>query len=225
MNLMSRKLSPEEIYYIKIAIRGANRCQIAKDLGRAYCAVDNLVNPKALQKHKQARKVWYDANRELQNEFVRNYNKTEKGKAAAKRYRQSDKGKATKKKYRSSDKGLEQGRKQGSKRRAWKYGAVFEVDGQSVDMIDYIRGDKFGQSLFLDTAADDAFKALTKKAAEMEAATGIQYQVDHLIPLSRGGCHCPENFEIKTAVENQKKNNQLVREDEELFCKRIFNIN
>lgn len=34
---------------------------------------------------------------------------------------------------------------------------------------------------------------------------GVQYEVDHIKPLSKGGAHHPDNLQIITAEENRKK--------------------
>jgi len=40
--------------------------------------------------------------------------------------------------------------------------------------------------------------------------TGIQHHVDHIIPLSKGGLHHPDNLQILTAEENLKKGAKLI---------------
>ena len=52
-----------------------------------------------------------------------------------------------------------------------------------------------------------------KKAKELNTAAGyIKYQVDHIIPLSRGGKHHQDNLQILLAEENLKKSNKLPQE-------------
>ncbi len=38
---------------------------------------------------------------------------------------------------------------------------------------------------------------------------GLDVQVDHIIPLSEGGAHSPENLQIIYAVENRRKHTRL----------------
>lgn len=35
--------------------------------------------------------------------------------------------------------------------------------------------------------------------------TGLTYEVDHIIPLARGGRHHPDNLQLLTASENRRK--------------------
>lgn len=116
-----------------------------------------------------------------------------------------------------------------SKRRALKHHAIFtvEVDGvfHEVNMWEHIKEDKSGMSLFTDPNANDAWKDYSTRAEKLGKIAGVKYHVDHLVPLSRGGEHCPENFALKPASENLSKNNKVIHEDYALFAKRIFNIN
>ena len=47
--------------------------------------------------------------------------------------------------------------------------------------------------------------SIYKRAREMTKSSGIQYHVDHIKPLSKGGEHHPNNLQIITAEENLKK--------------------
>jgi 5-methylcytosine-specific restriction endonuclease McrA len=50
-----------------------------------------------------------------------------------------------------------------------------------------------------------------KKAARLTEETGIQYEVDHIIPLNHElvcGLNIPENLQIITQEENRKKSNE-----------------
>ena len=44
-----------------------------------------------------------------------------------------------------------------------------------------------------------------KRAREISANTGIPHDVDHIIPLSKGGLHHPSNLQILTRDENKRK--------------------
>jgi 5-methylcytosine-specific restriction endonuclease McrA len=39
----------------------------------------------------------------------------------------------------------------------------------------------------------------------VSAWTGLVYEVDHIIPLARGGRHHPDNLQLLTAAENRSK--------------------
>lgn len=51
-----------------------------------------------------------------------------------------------------------------------------------------------------------------KKAKDLTKLTGTAHHVDHIIPLSRGGLHHPDNLQILTARENILKGNKLLKE-------------
>jgi hypothetical protein len=44
-----------------------------------------------------------------------------------------------------------------------------------------------------------------KEARRLTVETGIKYEVDHIMPLSKGGLHAPSNLQVITAEENRKK--------------------
>lgn len=66
----------------------------------------------------------------------------------------------------------------------------------------------------------DAIQALYERAALLTKETGIQYVVDHIIPL-RGrvvcGLHVENNLRVITWTENSKKANKLIDIDECLW--------
>jgi 5-methylcytosine-specific restriction endonuclease McrA len=51
----------------------------------------------------------------------------------------------------------------------------------------------------------EAIKAIYKECQLKNIATGIKHNVDHIIPISKGGKHCASNLQILTAFENQSK--------------------
>jgi 5-methylcytosine-specific restriction endonuclease McrA len=48
-----------------------------------------------------------------------------------------------------------------------------------------------------------------QKAKELSAATGIKHHVDHIIPLSKGGTHHPDNLQILTEDQNTHKGTRM----------------
>lgn len=61
------------------------------------------------------------------------------------------------------------------------------------------------------TRLTDPYAAIIPFYAEerrLTRETGIKHQVDHVIPLSRGGPHCASNLRVITALENQRKGNR-----------------
>lgn len=51
------------------------------------------------------------------------------------------------------------------------------------------------------------FYALRNKITE---ETGIEHHVDHIIPISKGGLHHPNNLRVITATENMKKGDKMI---------------
>lgn len=81
---------------------------------------------------------------------------------------------------RSSLKGRANRRKYESKRRAIKIG----------NEINWTNEDK------------ERVNRLFQEAAQLEKLTGIKFHVDHVVPLSRGGPHHPDNLQVVTAKYN-----------------------
>ncbi len=62
-----------------------------------------------------------------------------------------------------------------------------------------------GQTPDLTEEETDQIKAVYREARLLTEETGIPHQVDHIHPLSKGGLHHPDNLQVLTAAENQKK--------------------
>lgn len=90
---------------------------------------------------------------------------------------------------------------------------------------EYVKGDKQGVKIFSFVGADEETKNRRRQQEELAQLSGEAYSLEHLIPLSKGGTHQPENFANRALVLNTQKNNSLIDSDTELFCRRIFNIN
>lgn len=48
------------------------------------------------------------------------------------------------------------------------------------------------------------------EAKRISKETGIPHEVDHIIPISKGGKHHEDNLQILTASENRKKGNKII---------------
>jgi len=61
------------------------------------------------------------------------------------------------------------------------------------------------------TAAEQAQVAeIYKRCRELSESTGIAHHVDHIIPVSKGGEHHPDNLQILTAEQNLKKGARIL---------------
>jgi 5-methylcytosine-specific restriction endonuclease McrA len=49
-----------------------------------------------------------------------------------------------------------------------------------------------------------------KKLQEIYLKCPNGHEVDHVIPISKGGLHSPENLQYLTVSENRKKSNKLL---------------
>ena len=44
----------------------------------------------------------------------------------------------------------------------------------------------------------------------LSESTGVMHHVDHIVPISKKGLHHPDNLQVLTATENQKKNDKIL---------------
>lgn len=84
--------------------------------------------------------------------------------------------------------------------------------------------DSEAQKMLSFTGADEDAAKRKKQCQKLEKISGEKYSLEHLIPISRGGLHCPENFANRALELNLQKNNSRWEADDALFCKRLFGI-
>ena len=130
------------------------------------------------------------------------YKKTDKGKTTSakylaseksrlrhKRYNESDKGRKIRcenqKKFYKTDKGKANSQKQDAKRRARKAEATSKLTFAEEQMI----------------------KQYYNHSVRLKNKLGIEFHVDHIVPLSLGGLHHPSNLQVVPAVWNMRKHN------------------
>jgi 5-methylcytosine-specific restriction endonuclease McrA len=63
---------------------------------------------------------------------------------------------------------------------------------------------------FDETADQQKITEIYCKAKQLMEETGISYEVDHIIPISKGGKHHEDNLQIITMSENRKKHNKII---------------
>jgi hypothetical protein len=117
------------------------------------------------------------------------YLATEKSDLRIKRYTCSDKGRKRKrenqKKFYKTDKGKVNSLKRGAKRRARKKKA----------------------STKLTFAEEQLIRQYYNHSVRLKNKLGIDFHVDHIVPLSLGGLHHPSNLQVVPAVWNMRKHN------------------
>ena len=60
-----------------------------------------------------------------------------------------------------------------------------------------------------------AIRAFYEEAERLKSETGIDHEVDHIVPIRGGivsGLHVPWNLRVITAAENQTKNRKLIED-------------
>lgn len=60
------------------------------------------------------------------------------------------------------------------------------------------------------TANQEKINYIYCEAKKLSEKTGISYEVDHIVPISKGGKHHEDNLQIITMSENRKKHNKIM---------------
>ena len=63
---------------------------------------------------------------------------------------------------------------------------------------------------FDETADQQKINEMYYEAKRMTKETGISQEVDHIIPISKGGKHHEDNLQIITMSENRKKHTKIM---------------
>jgi 5-methylcytosine-specific restriction endonuclease McrA len=63
-----------------------------------------------------------------------------------------------------------------------------------------------------ETANQEVIKKIYLEASRLTQETGIRHEVDHIIPISRGGKHHEDNLRVVTITENRRKGPKLLEE-------------
>jgi hypothetical protein len=72
------------------------------------------------------------------------------------------------------------------------------------------RSKKFGDLPNLTLDEHEKILEIYKECVRISEETGILHHVDHIIPISKGGKHHPNNLQILTATENIRKSNKVL---------------
>lgn len=109
-----------------------------------------------------------------------------------------------KRKYRSTERGKEQVRAENKRRLAYK--RDWARSQPSWKRLDHCRRRLNAiAKIKLSSIELLMVRNYYQQAAELTKSTGIPHEVDHIIPLSRGGPHHPCNLRVVTRDENRRK--------------------
>ena len=182
---------------------------------------------KFLEKNKLRLRKYYDENRNEVNRKQREYLADNKDKVLPKRriYRELNKDYINKKRKLApsymSKKELEYKAIYREENRDKERARTRKWQKANPEKVQWHNGQR-EQKILQATIGGDMFKdeilAIYKESARKTKNEGVQYHVDHIIPLvSKNVCglHIPQNLRIITAEENIKKKNKLVPE---LLC-------
>ena len=202
-----RATKEEKELAAKLRAEGRSYLEIARQLGRGDSTILRWLDPEQREKSRQSCAKWNSENREQHRANNRRYSK------------EFEHGRANK-------------RKRDHKRRSLEYHAADVVflpdhpDGDSqgfvaYDCYDLITTDE-DRTLWSFPGADEDVAKRTTQQKGLEKISGEKYSLEHLIPLSRNGIHHPMNFVNRALKLNIQKGNKMLKEDMELFCKRLF---
>lgn len=206
---------------------GLSYTKVSDLLGVGRSTLYRCINPSVKEKEKNTRAKWTENNkekirraqRERRKRNPRKLNPQQKRakREAAKRWAQNnpDKVKAIRKRcyHKNRFKKLQATRLWRAKnaercaqqRRDWLQRNRGTVNGLNADRRRQKRNAVGPASIIEKLMIDNYYK----QAQEISKETGVQYHVDHIWPLSKGGPHLPWNLRVITASENLAKYNKI----------------
>jgi 5-methylcytosine-specific restriction endonuclease McrA len=133
-------------------------------------------------------------------EYMREYRKTESGKAATKRYSQTEKHRAAKARYRASEKGRakDEEYRQSEAGRAVQARWSAKPEAKALHAARYRKRRAIKLSAPGSHTADDVAALFKQQEATClcGADLNLGYHIDHIMPLARGGSDGPENLQL-----------------------------
>lgn len=75
------------------------------------------------------------------------------------------------------------------------------------------RATKLAQTPNMSQEELDRIDAIYSECADLSKSTNIPHEVDHIVPISKGGLHHPDNLQVITQSENRSKGNKLPQTD------------
>ena len=193
-----RRPTPEEkALAAHLREQGYTYAQIGNDLGRPHSTILRWLNPDQNERQRKRSSQWSLDNREQHRLNSR--------------------------KYRTCDHGIASKRSESACRRLQKTNTpeFILIDDQWYEVDRKETWRVFGEYL-LPPKERKAIQELYLEAQYLTETTGIEYQVDHILPLSKGGEHLMYNLQILTAEENLSKRDKFRLEDQNELIRRLF---
>jgi hypothetical protein len=173
--------------------------QIGLHLGRSTTSVRYWINPDVAAKDNLKHKDWVEANAEHALSVARDYYKTDHGYSAYIRKN-----------------GVRRGMERNVPESVFLDNEWCEVDRRETYRV-------FGEVL-LPSDEREAIQDMYLEAQQLTEKSGVEFHVDHIHPLSKGGEHMEINLQIIPAEENLSKKDKFSLADQAELCKRLFNI-
>jgi hypothetical protein len=137
--------------------------------------------------------------------WAQEYRKSDKGRAVDARYRATEKAKLTRAKYDSSE-------RRKALLREYNDRAGYKAWMKSPEGIACLRAGKAARrarkkaaTVPLTKEENARIRAFYAEASRLTKETGVKHQVDHTLPLVRGGLHHPNNMQVVTEAYNASK--------------------
>lgn len=174
---------------------GLSNRKIGIELGVSPSTIDRLFNQKSYERNLEAGKKWYNSNKERKTESVTKWRESN-----ADRHRENNR-----KRYHKDPE------KYRSRFREWQKDNLDKFR----ELNSKYRARKRNASVPLTSLEQSQMRSLYENCPD-------GYEVDHIIPLTKGGLHHPLNLQCLPALENRTKKNNIRQEDIELFRYRLI---
>lgn len=203
-----RATKEEKDLAVKLKLEGLGVTEISRRLRRSQKTISRWMDPKQAEYSRQCSANWRSKNRERAAASVLRWNQFEHGKMS--------------------------GTKSRHKRRGIEYhciDVVFLPDHPDADpegfvsynIWDLVKHDKDSQEMMSFDGANEDVAKRKQQQIGLARISGEAYSLEHLVPLSQGGLHCPENFANRALTLNVQKGAKRLEKDDALFVKRLFN--
>jgi hypothetical protein len=143
-----------------------------------WCTPDNL------EAYVERQRIWNQSEAGRRSQLK--YNRSPQKKELNARYNKTDKNKKCQKRYRNTDSRKISNRRYSSRRRA-----MIKDSLESLSVEDEL-----------------IIKHYFDWSVRLEGKLGVKFEVDHIVPLTSGGFHHPQNLQIAPRVWNRRKGNR-----------------